>query len=383
MKKLLTFAITALLLFGCKQEVKTDYVINGTAKGVYNGIRVYLNKMNNKGRLTPIDTAIIMNNTFTFTGKADTPTMHYITVNSVNGRLPILLDNSTITLVIDKDKLLNSEIKGSKTHNEMAAFTKKIQTLNADIKKLSLQIKNTSSIKDKSYITETQSKLKKLKDELKDYPIQFSKSNPDSFIALQIIEQQLNNKSADVEELKTIFNTLSVKIKTSENGTRVNQKLNLRINDLLRNANLQIGKIAPNFEAPTPNGNKLSLNKIKGKVTIIDFWAAWCGPCRKENPNVVNIYNKYHSEGLEIIGVSLDGTSRQKDAKKAWTDAIKKDKLTWHHVSNLNYFNDPIAKLYNINSIPATYILNAKGEIVAKNLRGIALENKVSALLNQ
>lgn len=383
MKKLLTFAITALLLFGCKQEVKTDYVINGTAKGVYNGIRVYLNKMNNKGRLTPIDTAIIMNNTFTFTGKADTPTMHYITVNSVNGRLPILLDNSTITLVIDKDKLLNSEIKGSKIHNEMAAFTKKIQTLNADIKKLSLQIKNTSSIKDKSYITETQSKLKKLKDELKDYPIQFSKSNPDSFIALQIIEQQLNNKSADVEELKTIFNTLSVKIKTSENGTRVNQKLNLRVNDLLRNANLQIGKIAPNFEAPTPNGNKLSLNKIKGKVTIIDFWAAWCGPCRKENPNVVNIYNKYHNEGLEIIGVSLDGTSRQKDAKKAWTDAIKKDKLTWHHVSNLNYFNDPIAKLYNINSIPATYILNAKGEIVAKNLRGIALENKVSALLNQ
>ena len=167
MKKLLTFAITALLLFGCKQEIKTDYVINGTAKGVYNGIRVYLNKMNDKGRLTPTDTAIIMNNTFTFTGKADTPTLRYITVNSINGRLPIMLENNTITINIDKDKFINSEITGSKSHNEMEVFTKKTQSLSAKIKELTLSIRNTGSIKDKRFITETQSKLKTLKAELR------------------------------------------------------------------------------------------------------------------------------------------------------------------------------------------------------------------------
>ena len=125
----------------------------------------------------------------------------------------------------------------------------------------------------------------------------------------------------------------------------------------------------------------VSLNDVKGKVTIIDFWAAWCGPCRRENPNVVRIYNKYHDQGLEIIGVSLDGTRNQKDPKNAWLNAIKKDELTWTHVSNLQYFQDPVAQLYNINAIPATFILDEKGKIVAKNLRGRALELKVQELL--
>ncbi len=118
-------------------------------------------------------------------------------------------------------------------------------------------------------------------------------------------------------------------------------------------------------------------------MTIIDFWAAWCGPCRRENPNVVRVYEKYHDQGLEIIGVSLDGQSRQKDPKKTWVEAIKKDKLTWTQVSNLKYFNDPVAQLYNINSIPATFILDKEGKIVYKNLRGRDLELKVQELLNK
>ena len=143
-----------------------------------------------------------------------------------------------------------------------------------------------------------------------------------------------------------------------------------------------IGKPAPDFTAPTDDGRTLALKDALGKVTIIDFWASWCGPCRRENPNVVKVYEKYHDKGLEIIGVSLDGNSRQADPRGLWLKAIEQDKLTWKHVSNLKYFNDPVAQAYNVRSIPATYILDEKGIIVAKNLRGAALEAKIAELLN-
>ena len=140
-------------------------------------------------------------------------------------------------------------------------------------------------------------------------------------------------------------------------------------------AKVETGKPAPDFSAATPDGKKMSLKEAMGKVTVIDFWASWCKPCRMENPNVVALYNEYHSQGLNIIGVSLD-----KDGDK-WKEAIAADKLTWNHVSNLKHWDEPIAKQYGVQSIPATFILDANGKIVAKDLRGDALKAKVQELL--
>jgi len=139
-----------------------------------------------------------------------------------------------------------------------------------------------------------------------------------------------------------------------------------------------IGDYAPIFSGNTPDGNKLSLGDIKGEVIILDFWASWCGPCRRENPNVVKMYNKYHDKGLEIVGISLDKAGQE----GRWTQAIAQDKLTWKHLSNLKGWQEPIAQLYGVRSIPATYILDGDGKIIAKNLRGQALENKVAEILN-
>jgi thiol-disulfide isomerase/thioredoxin len=119
----------------------------------------------------------------------------------------------------------------------------------------------------------------------------------------------------------------------------------------------------------------VSLKECLGKVTIVDFWASWCEPCRQENPNMVAIYKELHGKGLNIIGVSLD-----KDAQK-WKEAIAKDKLVWNQVSNLKFWEEPIAKQYKVESIPATFILDAKGNIVAQDLRGEELKVKIIELL--
>jgi thiol-disulfide isomerase/thioredoxin len=119
----------------------------------------------------------------------------------------------------------------------------------------------------------------------------------------------------------------------------------------------------------------VSLKESLGKVTIVDFWASWCGPCRKENPNVVAIYKELHSKGLNIVGVSLD-----KEAK-AWKEAIAKDNLTWTQVSNLKFWEEPIAAQYSVQSIPATFILDATGKVVAQDLRGDELRAKILELL--
>jgi thiol-disulfide isomerase/thioredoxin len=135
------------------------------------------------------------------------------------------------------------------------------------------------------------------------------------------------------------------------------------------------GQWRSDFSAPNPEGKIISLKESLGKVTIVDFWASWCGPCRQENPNVVAIYKELHSKGLNIIGVSLD-----KDKAK-WKEAILKDKLTWNQVSNLKFWDEPIAAQYKVQSIPATFILDASGNVVAKDLRGEELRAKIIELL--
>ena len=140
-----------------------------------------------------------------------------------------------------------------------------------------------------------------------------------------------------------------------------------------------VGGVAPNFSAPSPDGEIVSLKETLGKYTIIDFWASWCRPCRAENPNVVRVYKKYHDKGLNIISVSLDKAGQ----KDRWIKAIADDNMDWYHVSNLKAWQEPIAKMYGVRSIPATFLLDENGKIIDKNLRGAALENKIASLLGQ
>lgn len=136
------------------------------------------------------------------------------------------------------------------------------------------------------------------------------------------------------------------------------------------------GRVAPDFTQLTPEGEEMSLSDLRGKYVLIDFWASWCGPCRRENPNVVRMYKAYKDKGFEILGVSLD---RDKDR---WLAAIEKDQLTWRHVSDLKGWSNAVAQQYSIRSIPRTILLDPEGRIVAKNLRGASLEAKLKELFD-
>ncbi len=165
--------------------------------------------------------------------------------------------------------------------------------------------------------------------------------------------------------------SLSAKFATELPNSRFTKELITRVESMRK---LAVGSEAPEISLPGPDGVDISLSSLRGKYVLIDFWAAWCKPCRQENPNVLASYNKYKDKGFEILGVSLDRT------REAWVKAIEDDGLTWKHVSDLQYFNSEAAATYEISAIPATYLIGPDGKIVAKNLRGASLEKKLEEI---
>ena len=135
-----------------------------------------------------------------------------------------------------------------------------------------------------------------------------------------------------------------------------------------------VGAMAPDFTMNDPEGKPIQLASLKGKIVLVDFWASWCGPCRQENPNVVKLYQQFHSKGFEILGVSLDKT------KEDWLKAIKDDNLAWIHVSDLQFWQNAAARLYGVNAIPQSFLLDKDGKIIGKGLRGEQLVKKLTEL---
>jgi len=197
----------------------------------------------------------------------------------------------------------------------------------------------------------------RVKDAIKDMDGSFA-----SLAAAMLIDP-----STDFEFLDSLITGLDQKYPNTKTIVTLKQQLNeLRT--------LSVGQPAPEIALPNPEGKMVKLSDLRGKYVLIDFWAAWCKPCREENPNVVRLYQQYKDRGFEVFGVSLDRT------KEAWVKAIEEDGLEWTQVSDLQYFNSEAAATYQINAIPATYMLDPEGKIIAKDLRGSSLENKLKEL---
>lgn len=363
MKKfLLPLAVLALAMSACNTTPK--YTISGTVEGEQDGT-VYLLKF--KGReADTLGKSQLKAGKFTIEGTVTETTDAALIVEGKKGRTPVIVENAKFTAVLNPAD--NSLSKVSGTPNQ--EIINQYMAINYDLGKkrsdFSKAYSEASQAKDEAKMAEIGRQFDEA-DSLANVEImEVVKANPDSYVSALIVANDMYG--VDAEELQANFNLLGENAKASTYGQKISERL-------AKLDAVAIGKTAPDFTLNTPDGTPLAMSDIKGKVKIIDFWASWCGPCRKLNPDVVKLYNKYHGKGLEILGVSLD---RDKDK---WVEAIQEDNLTWNHVSDLQYWNSAAAQLYAVNSIPHLVLLDENNTIVAHNLHGQELEDKVAEML--
>jgi len=198
----------------------------------------------------------------------------------------------------------------------------------------------------------------------------FIRANPGSYLSLLALSSL--GPSPDPNEMDPLYNGLDDKIKNTEAGKLIKRQI-----DALKPT--QIGAIAPDFTQNDINGNPVKLSSFRGKYVLVDFWASWCGPCRQENPNLVAAYNQFKGKNFTILGVSLD----KPDGKADWLNAIKSDGLAWTQVSDLNFWNNEVAVLYAVQSIPHNFLIDPTGKIIAKDLRGSDLTDKLAEIFGK
>ena len=376
---LYTFLIISSLI-SCDNQSKLstdEYIVNVKAEGVFNGLRAYLKTNTNPRSVKTTDTAIVSNGSFSFRGKINGVEMRTLTIDGLNGQTNIVLEPGKIQVTIYKDSIFSSTSVGTPNNDVFDDYKKQYKkqyNVISSLRDSILKLANNPII-----LKQLKIKMKSQKILLKNFGFNFIKTYPDSDFSLTLLNSALGQKGFDIDLAKEAYDkiNISIKTKTVENQIISNQ-IKTKLNKVKKNELIKIGEKVPNFSAPNSEGVMLKLNEIKGKVTIIDFWASWCKPCRIENPNLVNLYDKYHDNGLEIISISLDSETQ----RLAWIKAIKKDQLNWFNISNLKSWNDPIAQLYGVNSIPATFIIDQDGVLIDKQLRGRQLDERIRGLLD-
>lgn len=378
MKKFLLILAASAFVVSCNKLGDNQYEISGTVDPSLNGKNVILEKQGEMG-YTPIDTVKVEDGKFTFTGQADGPSLRFIQLQDIQGKAELILEEGKIEVAVDKDSIFKTTRKGTFNNDKLTEYYNDINVLRKDM--MAFQKKNQAEMMAayKNNDTVVMNKLNKsyeaIGSQMKVLADKFIEKNPKAFITVLLLKQAFNMDNIPYAEMQKKYDALDAEVKKTKEGKELGELVAKAKTAQANVVSVEVGAMAPDFSAATPDGKKLSLKESLGKVTIIDFWASWCKPCRMENPTVVALYNELHPKGLNIIGVSLD-----KDAAK-WKEAIAADKLTWGQVSNLKFWDEPIAVQYGVKSIPATFILDATGKIVARDLRGDELKAKVKELL--
>lgn len=389
MKKLF-FCIAAVLPAMAFAQTSDTFTINGKLGTTGAPAKVYL--IYQLGANNVVDSANVANGSFSFTGSVLNPVnatlavdykgiglAKYVQQNYPDGGpsktaddLNLFLEKGTIT-VSSKDSISKAQITGSPLNDDNRKLTSQLAVINKKAQALMAEAKAATPEQQKApdFQSRLQARYKNIQAEQKAALKNFITNNPNSYLSLLAINS-VGGPAPDPSEIEPLYNGLSQSLKDTETG----KNLKHGIDGLKVTA---IGSMAPDFVQNDTNGAPVKLSSFRGKYVLLDFWASWCGPCRQENPNVVRNYNKYKAKNFTVLGVSLD----KPEGKSAWLAAIKNDGLIWTQVSDLKFWNNEAAALYQVSSIPQNYLIDPDGKIIAKNLRGEDLDAKLQELFGK
>lgn len=271
-----------------------------------------------------------------------------------------------------KDSLINYTVKGSKGNDEFQALLKQSGAYDQRFEKLYSDYDSLQQAGNKEGMKKVEDAIEELNNEMKENVYgTFIKTHPNSDVALFALKQYAGWE-IDPAKVEPLYNSLAVSTKALPSAKSLKDRIDIA-------KKTEIGSYAMDFTQNDTLGKPVSLSSFRGKYVLVDFWASWCGPCRRENPNVVKVFNKFSDKNFTILSVSLD----RPDAKDKWLAAIHKDGLTWTHVSDLKYWDNAVAKQYGIRAIPQNLLLDPQGKIIAKNLRGEDLDVKLTEVFGK